>query len=284
MTTSTSKEYVFAFFGTDAFSVTVLEQLKASGILPTLVVTAPDRKQGRGMQLTAPAAKVWAESQIKPIPVFQPEVLNHEAVAKLSEQTWDFFIVTSYGIIVPQTIIDIPAHGILNVHPSLLPKHRGATPIETAMMEDEKETGVTVMLVDKKMDHGPILTQEFVSFKSWPAKPEVSTTLAEIGGTLLTETIPLYLSGDITPQKQDHSFATFTKKIKKQDGELSSLDKASARENYLKYLALQPWPGTFFFDEQNKRIKITKARYKNNEFIIEKVIPEGKKEQDYTQK
>jgi methionyl-tRNA formyltransferase len=284
MTTSKSKKYVFAFFGTDAFSVTVLEQLKASGILPTLVVTAPDRKQGRGMQLTAPAAKVWAESQIKPIPVFQPEVLNHEAVAKLSEQTWDFFIVTSYGIIVPQTIIDIPAHGILNVHPSLLPKHRGATPIETAMMEDEKETGVTVMLVDKKMDHGPILTQEFVSFKSWPAKPEVSTTLAEIGGALLAETIPLYLSGDITPQKQDHSFATFTKKIKKQDGELSSLDKASARENYLKYLALQPWPGTFFFDEQNKRIKITKARYEDDLFVIEKVIPEGKKEQDYTQK
>jgi len=166
------------------------------------------------------------------------------------------------------------------VHPSLLPKHRGATPIETAMLLDEKETGVTVMLVDKKMDHGPILSQEIVTYESWPLKPEVSINLATIGGVLLAKTIPAYIAGEIIPQTQDHKAATFTKKIQKQDGDIT--DTKTDREKYLKYLAFNPWPGIFFFTEQGARIKITKARFENNSFIIERIIPEGKKEQDYT--
>ena len=148
--------YTFVFFGSDDFSISILDALCKAGFVPSLVVAPPDRKQGRGMQLTAPATKIWAEEHS--IEVFQPETLDDNAVSFLKEKiyTWDFFVVASYGLIIPQTILEIPTYGALNVHPSLLPKYRGATPVESAMLADDKETGVTIMLMDNKMDHGPL--------------------------------------------------------------------------------------------------------------------------------
>ncbi|MFT5179850.1 MAG: methionyl-tRNA formyltransferase [Candidatus Paceibacteria bacterium] len=268
------------FFGTDSFSVTVLNELKAKDFAPDLIITVPDRPKGRKLILTPSEAKVWAKEN--DIPTMEPEVLDEEFVNKLKEKEWDLFITASYGKIIPQSVLDIPTKGPLNVHPSLLPLYRGASPIESAMLDDMKETGVTIMLMDAKMDHGSILNQEVVEFDEWPKKKEVEDNLAKLGGQLLCQTIPLWINGDIEEQEQDHEMATFTKKIKKEDG-LIDLD-GNTKESYLKIKALNPWPGTFYFvkkGDKEIRVKITDASFIKGKFKILKVIPEGKKEMDF---
>ena len=141
----------FAFWGTDEFSVNVLEALKTAELLPSLIVTAPDRPAGRGNKMRSPSVKIWAEEN--GLKVVQPEKLNAEFIAELKNENCDLFALASYGKIIPQAVLDLPAKGTLNVHPSLLPKYRGAPPIESAMLTDDKETGVTIMLMDDKMDH-----------------------------------------------------------------------------------------------------------------------------------
>jgi len=267
------------FFGTDEFSVVVLNELLAHDLAPKLIVTAPDRPQGRGLTMTPPPVKVWAQEH--KINVLQPEKLHDEFIADLGTD-WEIFLLASYGAIIPQSVLDIPKHGTLNVHPSLLPLYRGASPIESAMLDDAKETGVTIMLMDNKVDHGPIVMQEVAYFETWPTKPEVRNTLATLGGRLLAETIPLWVSGGIDAQEQDHDFATFTKKISKADGEITLHDDPYT--NFLKIQAYTPWPGTFFFiekDGKEVRVKITEAAFENGKLQILKVIPEGKKEQDF---
>lgn len=269
-----------AFFGTDEISVYVLEELFKANIKIDLIVSTPDTKQGRGMKLTPTPTKLWAEKNN--VPIIQPEKLDSNFVKKITEITdWNLFIVTSYGKIVPKIVLDIPIHKTLNVHPSLLPLYRGATPIESAMLDDKLETGVTIMRIDEGVDSGPILKQESISFKEggWKTKPEVAEILARAGGKLLAETIPSWINGDIQEKEQDHDMATFTKKISKSDGELD-INEENSRKNYLKYLAYQPWPGVFFFRD-GKRVKITEVIFDNGEFKILKVIPEGKKELDY---
>jgi len=267
------------FFGTDAFSVLVLDELVRHDIPPTQIITAPDRPQGRGLHMTPPAVKVWADEHN--IPVLQPEKLSPEFAAALGDE-WDIFLLASYGGIIPQYILDIPKKGTLNVHPSLLPKYRGASPIETAILNDDKETGVTIMLMDHKVDHGPIVMQEVVYFNEWPQKPVVRDTLATLGGRLLAEAIPLWLSDSIDAQEQEHAHATLTQKIIKTDGALNLQE--DAYQNFLKIQAYTPWPGTHFFaDKQDVsvRVKITAAVYEDSQLKILRVIPEGKKEMDY---
>lgn len=268
------------FFGTDQdVSVTVLESLVACGHLPELIVTQPDRPQGRKLQLTPCPVKKWADE--KNIPTLQPEKLDDDAVATLRSHTPDIFVVASYGLIIPQTVLDIPRLVTLNVHPSLLPLYRGATPLESAMLDDQKETGTTIIAMDNKMDHGPIVAQETYTFDEWPEKPIVARTLATLGGKLLCKSIDRVIDGSVVYADQDHTKATFTKKITKADGELLSTD--DDRTKFLKTQAYTPWPGTFFFDDNGKRVKITKASWKNDAFVIERVIPEGKKEMDFTE-
>jgi len=270
----------FVFFGTDTFSVGVLNELEKAGFVPNIVVCAPDRPSGRGHTIQSPIAKKWAET--RSIKVIQPEKLDEQFVSILKQDTYDFFVVASYGKIINQTILDIPKKGTLNVHPSLLPLYRGASPIESAMLDDSKETGVTILLVDEKMDHGPILNQEFVFFEEWPKKIEVEDKLAQVGGELLAKTIPLWIDGTLDEQEQDHDTATFTKKITKEMGEININE--NSRLNFLKIQALNPWPGAYFFiDKEGEkiRVKITKASWKDDSLQIEKVIPEGKKEMDF---
>jgi methionyl-tRNA formyltransferase len=176
----------------------------------------------------------------------------------------------------------MPKLGILNVHPSLLPKYRGASPIETAILNDDKNTGVTIMLMDEKMDHGPIVLQEELNFTHWPNKEEVRKDLAKVGGQMLVDCIPELLKGTLQTIPQNHDSATFTKLIKKEDGEIHDTD--FELKKYLKYLAYTPWPGVFFFITKNDkkiRIKITQAVYENEQFVIKKVIPEGKSEMTF---
>ncbi|MEX0917270.1 MAG: methionyl-tRNA formyltransferase, partial [Candidatus Paceibacterota bacterium] len=203
------------FFGTDDFSVAILEKLEEVGIIPTLVVTPQDKPSGRGNVLTPPLVKVWAEE--RGVDVLQPETLAEEELDVLFNSEWDLFLVASYGKIIPQTVLDLPKHGTLNVHPSLLPKLRGPRPIEEAILNDIQETGVTIMLVDNEVDHGPIISQARVTPEEWPLPARaLRALLAEVGGELLAETIPAWLEGEITPEEQNHEEATFTRKLKKE--------------------------------------------------------------------
>jgi methionyl-tRNA formyltransferase len=273
----------FIFLGTDKFSTTVLDKLKERGYIPSLIITAPDARAGRGNKLKEPDVKLWAKDNN--IEVIQPHNLNDDFINQIKEENWDLFILASYGKIVPQSFLDIPDKGTLNVHPSLLPKYRGASPIETAILNDDKETGVTIMLMDEKMDHGSIINQEVVEFKEWENKEDVELKLANIGGEMLANSIEPWVREEIKEQDQDHSVATFTKKINKEDGLINIKDLDSKGEEiYLKYLAYNPWPGIYFYinhNDRDVRVKITEAKYEDNVFEILKVIPEGKKEMDY---
>lgn len=263
----------FVFFGSDDVSIEVLKALLAKDLKPDFCITQPDKRAGRNMELTPPPIKNFCtENNIK---VLQPDTLNNFQI----DGDFDFFVVASYGKIIPKEILDIPKKGVLNVHPSLLPKYRGATPIESVILNDDKETGVTIMLMDEKMDHGAIIAVEKYTFDSWPSKAQAREILSKIGGKLLVEIIPNWLEGKIKPIEQNHNEATYTKLIQKSDGEILNSD--SERQKYLKYLAYTPWPGVFFFTDKKTRIKITQARFEEGKFIIEKVIPEGKKEMDW---
>lgn len=264
------------FFGTDEFSIGVLEELEKVDLLPTLIVTAPDRPVGRKQTVTPPPVKLWANK--KGIDVLQPETFDEIFIESINQLKWDMFLVASFGKIIPQEVLDIPEKGSLNVHPSLLPLYRGASPIESAMIDDAKQTGVTIILMDSKMDHGPILNQEFVKFETWPDKVEVENKLAHAGGELLAMTIADWADGNLEEQEQNHNMATSTKLIKKSDGEIDLKD--DDRKNYLKYKAYKPWPGTFFFIG-DRRIKITDAKFIDGKFVVNKVIPEGQKETEY---
>ena len=275
-----------AFFGTPHLAVLVLIELEKNALLPVVIITNPDAPRGRKMVLTPPPVKVWAEE--RNIPVLQPVSLRSDSsVAEyLKANAIDLCVVVAYGKIIPKDILDIPKYGTLNVHPSLLPKLRGASPVRSAILEDMRETGVTVMLLDEELDHGPILAQEIVSIekKAWPLRGQVlDTLLAEKGGELLAETIPEWVAGGITPIPQNHSEATFCTKITKEMGEINLT--ADAYQNLLKIRAFDGWPGTYFFTERNGkriRVKIVDAELNPDTSLnITRVIPEGKNEMSY---
>ncbi len=272
----------FVFFGSDEFSVAVLEELKTAGYLPKIIVTAPSRAKGRGTIMTAPPAKQWG--QLNNIEIIQPEKLDSDFIQKLKAKSYQLFIVASYGKIIPKEILNIPSKGTLNVHPSLLPKYRGPSPIEFQILNDEQEVGVSIMLLDEKMDHGPILAQTYydTEHNEQMKTSELTLELARRGGALLAKTIPDWLDGKITPKEQNHDKATFTKKITKEDGLISLED--NSYQNYLKYLAYDIWPGVYFFVDKKgaqTRVKIKEAQYENGEFHVLSVVPESGHEMDY---
>ncbi|MBU1558092.1 methionyl-tRNA formyltransferase [Patescibacteria group bacterium] len=284
------KKLNITFFGTPEFSVKILEKLKKEGFMPSLVVTTPDKPQGRKLVLTSPPTKIWAKEN--GINVLQPTKLkDEEFLNKLKETEWDLFIVASYGKIIPQAVLDIPKHETINVHPSLLPRLRGASPMQSAILTEDK-TGMTIMLMDAGMDHGPILMQKELDIPNWPPKiSELENMLAEIGGEMLTETIPLWVDGKITPQEQNHDEATYIDKIEKEEAVIDLND--NPEKNYRKIQALQNYKPHFFIKKNNTpnstskngqrkiRVIIKDAKLEAGEFIITRVLPEGKKEMDY---
>ena len=282
----------FAFFGTDEFSVDVLNSLKKEGFLPTLIITVPDKPKGRKMVMTPPLAKVWAtENNItckQPAtlkPVF-PDGSSNPIYAILNTN-YDLFIVASYGKIIPQPILDLPQHGTLNVHPSLLPKYRGASPLESAILSGDTETGVSIMLLDADMDHGPILDIKKLVLTGEEYFEDLRHATAVIGGKMLSELMPLWIERKIEAKPQDHAKATFTKKIEKEDGLINfdfirvvpSIEQSI--NFYRQIRALTPWPGAYFFVNKNGRqirIAIRAAKLTDNKLVIERVTPEGKTE------
>ncbi|RJQ32279.1 methionyl-tRNA formyltransferase [Candidatus Parcubacteria bacterium] len=313
------KNLNFAFFGTSEFAVKILDKLVNNGYIPSLVVTAPDKPKGRKLILTPPPVKERImsagadESGIKnKIKIIQPERLSPDLVIsyKLQVTSYDLFVVVAYGKIIPKSILEIPKHGTLNVHPSLLPKFRGPSPIQSFILSGEQKTGVTIMLMDEQVDHGPILASQELEARSTKheildkseiknqKKTKLNSTqleekLAELGGEMLVEMIPKWISGEIKPQEQDHSQATFTKKITKEDG-LVDLENDPPEIIYRKFLAFQPWPGIYYFTEkkgkpipseasanQGIRVIITELDLEDNHLIIKKVKPEGRNEMSY---
>ncbi len=275
----------FAYFGTPEFAAIILDELEAQGMLPSLIVTAPDKPKGRKLILTPSEVKVWAT--LRNIPVLTPEKIrgNQEFFEVLKSYACELFIVAAYGKIIPKEILNIPKNGVLNVHPSLLPKFRGSSPIESFILSDEPHTGVTIMELDEEMDHGPVIAQrERVREERYPERPKgslLTDDLAHFGGKLLAEIIPERMNG-LGSIAQDHSRATFTKKITKEDG---LLDLAGdALMNYKKIKAFDEWPGAYFFTERNgktMRVRVNDANYKDGKLVITRVTPEGKKEMHY---
>lgn len=266
----------FVFYGTPEFSTIVLDELHDAGFKPSLIITAPDRPVGRKHIMTPPPVKIWAD--VNGIECWQPEH-PRDIVSQLQERNDDLYIVASYGYIVSQKLLDIPQHGVLNVHTSLLPKYRGASPIESAILNGDSETGSTIMQMTLGMDEGPIITQSQFPLESDILKPDLFHMLAHDGGKLLAEILPDYVAGNCTPIEQDHDQATYCKKMTKADGDITNDDDVTGDQKYRAYYG---WPGTFIFDGE-LRLKITQARLEDGTFIIERVIPAGKNELDYQQ-
>ncbi|MCC6199132.1 methionyl-tRNA formyltransferase [Candidatus Nomurabacteria bacterium] len=261
-----------AFFGTPAFTTHFLDALTQAGFAPSLVVTAPDRPVGRGMLLTAPGPKVWAEA--KGIKVLQPEKLDDAFFTELFQTHWDLFVVVAYGEIIPQRVIDLSKFGTINVHYSLLPKYRGATPTESAILNGDTITGVTIQQMVYKLDAGDILNTREGPIAPDDTTPTLRDKLNAEALTLLPETMKQIFDNTIIRTAQDESLATTCGKFSKEMGELDLTDDGITNDR--KYRAYAGSIGTYFFRD-GKRIKITKAHLDGETFVIDEVIPENGK-------
>ncbi|MBP7007109.1 MAG: methionyl-tRNA formyltransferase, partial [Candidatus Pacebacteria bacterium] len=224
--------------------------------------------------ITPPPVKVWAESNN--IQCIQPEELTEDLIDRLRQEDCDLFIVVAYGKIMPEKLINLPRLGSINIHYSLLPKLRGASPVESAILNGDTETGVTIQQIALKMDQGPIISQEIINISKDEKTEELKNKLITLGGNLLVNTLPKIIAGQYEKMEQDENQATYSKKIRKEDG-LVNLEKETNENLYNKFRAYHVWPRTFFFKD-NKRIIITDAKLEDGKFQILKVLPEGKKE------
>lgn len=267
----------FAYFGTPKVASDTLAILIERGFVPEVVITSPDTPRGRGLVLTPSETKAFALSHN--IPVMSPKKLDAESIAAIHAYECNYAIVVAYGKIFPEILINTFPKGVVNVHYSLLPKYRGATPLEAALLAGDSTTGVTIQKMVKELDAGDIIAQEVMEIAPHETARELRPRLVESGASLLVDTLPKYLQGDTIPIPQDASRASRAKKLKKEDGLLSL--SAPAEENWNKYRAYADTIGTYFLNAE-KRIKIIAASFKNNQFIIERVIPEGKREMAYT--
>jgi methionyl-tRNA formyltransferase len=231
------------FMGTPPLAATVLEALlegKACEVVA--VITQPDQPKGRDLKLQPSAVKELALK--RNLPVLQPERARDEAfITQVRELTPDIIVVAAYGQILPQSLLGIPRFGCLNVHTSLLPKYRGAAPIQWAIINGDAETGVTIMKMDAGLDTGAIVSEERTAILADDDSQTLHDRLARIGGALLARTIPDYVAGKIVPCPQPAEGATYARKIKKEDGRLDWSQPALALWNRVR--GLTPWPGTF---------------------------------------
>jgi len=274
----------FTYFGSSRLSVIVLDELLKLNFKPRLIVTTKDKPQGRKLEVKPNIVKSWAIEHN--IPVI-------DDLKNIPKEGNELFIVASYGKIIPNEIIELPKYKTLNIHPSLLPRYRGASPLPTAILEDTKKTGVTIMQLDSEMDHGSIVAQREISltdhFKDWPTYEVFEEFMAKEGAKLLAEIMPDWVAEKIIPKEQDHSKAIYTKKIVKEDG-LVDLNSNDPYLTFRKIQAYHEWPVAYFFIERDGkqiRVKITEAEFEKakgdetRSLIIKKVIPEGKKEMSF---
>ena len=250
------------FIGTPEFGTIILEELINAGYKPVLVITAPDKPVGRKHILTPPLVKVVAKRYN--INVIQPAQIR-STKSEIRNLEPDLIITAAYSQILPNEILEIPKYGCLNIHPSLLPKYRGPSPIQTAILNGDTETGATIILMDDKIDQGPILENQKSKIKNKKLTyEELHNELAELGAKLLIKTIPDWVAGKIKPMPQDEKKAIYTKILKKEDGKINWKNSAEEIERQIR--ALSPWPGTFTTFKNNKSdsnpkiLKILKAK------------------------
>lgn len=251
-----SQSLTVIFFGTSDFAVPSLEALQEDArFVVKAVITQPDRPVGRKQEKQKSAVKLAAERL--GIDVYQfDSIKSEDAVRSLQDMRTDVHVVASYGQIIPQTILDIPKYGSINVHGSKLPSYRGASPIAGAIAAGEKDTGITIMLMDAKMDHGPILTIASEPVRANDTTATLSPRLAKLGAEILPETIWEYVNKALTPQEQNHAEATFVKMLSREAGRIDWHKSAIELEQLVR--AFIPWPGTFF-ELDGKRIKVLQA-------------------------
>jgi methionyl-tRNA formyltransferase len=230
------------FMGTPDFAATSLEALLKSDDSVVGIVTQPDRPKGRGQILTPSPVKLLAQRE--KIPLLQPlKMKDPEFLQALASWRPDLIAVAAFGRILPPAILSLPSRGCINVHGSLLPKYRGAGPIQWAIINGETETGITTMLMDEGMDTGAMLLQEAISITTDDTAGSLSPRLAELGGRLLVETIVRLKAGTLVPQPQDSSQATLAPLLKKEDGAIDWALPATAIANRVR--GLSPWPGAY---------------------------------------
>jgi methionyl-tRNA formyltransferase len=241
--------------GSPEFSVPSLQALSVHYKVVG-VVTQPDRPAGRGQCLTPPPVKVQAQQL--GLPTIQPQKVRlPEAMQQLRDWKPDLLVVTAFGQILRQEVLDMPACGCVNVHASLLPRWRGAAPINAAILHGDEQSGVTIMRMDAGVDTGPTINQRATAIEPGETATSLAERLAVLGADLLVETLPGYLNGELKPQPQDEAQATYAPMLKKEDGELDFT--LSAAELERKVRAYQPWPGTFI-KWQGGMLKVQRAR------------------------
>jgi methionyl-tRNA formyltransferase len=270
------KDLTIVFMGTPEFAVPILETLCQSDFKPKAVITAPDKEAGRGQEITSSPVKTAAQNF--KIPVLQPPT-KEDLVKQTLELKPDLVVAAAYGKILPKEILDFPKYGSINVHPSLLPRYRGPSPVQFAILNGDLKTGVSIMLMNEKMDEGPILAQETIKIEKNDTTQSLEEKLSKISSELLIKTLnywivlnemPKSAKNLVLPQQQDNSAASYTKIITKQDGKII-WDK-SAEELERQIRAFIPWPGSFTvfaaptISGENKKpltIKISKASVSN---------------------
>ncbi len=243
------------FMGTPQFAVPTLNRLIADGH-EIIVVTQPDRPAGRGRTLEMPPIKQVALQH--GLPIWQPESVNTpEFASSLADIRPDVGVVAAFGQLLGRQILSIPKHGYLNVHASLLPRHRGASPIAAAILAGDTETGVTIMLIDEGLDTGPILAQAACSIDPYDTTATLEQKLASLGAELLSATLPRWLAGAIEPESQDDSRATIAARVQKSDGRVDW--NLSAEVLWRMCRAYNPWPGLFTF-VGDRRVNLWRVR------------------------
>lgn len=251
--------YKILFAGSGEFAAGIFKKIAASEFKPMAVITQPDKPVGRHQILSPSPVKI--EAQNLGFKIYEPRSLkNTEAEEMIKELKPDLLIVADYGKIIPKNSLDIPKFGALNIHPSLLPRHRGASPIRYTILRGDEKTGVTIILMDEQVDHGPIvaflnLEEEIFTL----THTELSKKLSELGGKLLVEILPRWFNGEIKPSPQDESRATFTKILTREDGKIDWQNTAEEIDRQIR--ALEGWPGTWcLWSRENKKIKILRAK------------------------
>lgn len=258
----TNEAWRILFMGTPLFASVILQRLLESEDYLTGVFTQPDRPQGRGRKIRISPVKKLAEDNC--IAVYQPERINREDYVSIIEKLEpDLIVVAAFGQILSQRILDIPKFGCINIHASLLPKYRGAAPINWAIIRGEKTTGITTMLMNKGLDTGDILIQQEIDIPPEENAGKLHDRLALLGAETLTETIKKMKEGAVTPRKQEASKATFAPSFKKEEGRVDW--EKPAEEIYNRIRGMNPWPGAYTFFRK-KMLKIFRASQINKDF------------------
>ncbi len=253
------------YMGTPYFAVPAFEALAANRapglLLPqgyeiVSVITRPDKPSGRGKEVVFSPIKQAALAQ--GIPVWQPGSLKRpENIEALAAHSADLYIVAAFGQILPQAVLDVPRYGTLNIHASLLPRYRGVSPISEAILQGERETGVTIMLIDAGIDTGPMLLQRAIPIAEDDTTGSLTAKLATLGASALLAALPLWVAGDLQPQPQNEQQASYTRILRKEDGEIAWHRSATRLAREVR--AYSPWPGSYT-TWRGKLLKILEAR------------------------